>query len=123
MLNREITVNRTIKDNESENDLIITNTIIILLKKMQAEYDNFISDIEKLSPSEIICKSYEIAMKEDILISVECAGLDNEDILALSSVENPLDTLYSDWLNRDYSYMDLLEDSIRDCTADLRKDI
>ena len=84
----------------------------MLLDKLQREYDNFILELEKLEPAEIINKAYEKVMKEDIVLSVEIMNIDYEDAITLYSLEAPLASLYSNWLNTDYSYMELLKESI-----------
>ncbi len=85
-----------------------------LYGKLEAEYNGFIDNLKTLPPEEIISKSYEKIFKEDILACFGETQLDYDEAQALYSLENPLTTMYDDWLNMNSSYMDMLRDSIDD---------
>lgn len=83
-----------------------------LYDRISAEYDAFTQKLETLPPKKIIEASFEKVFKEDILMSFEGDFLNNEQIAALISLEQPLDSLYLGWLDSDISYMDDLRDCI-----------
>ena len=86
----------------------------LLYDKMQAEYDQFISDLSTKSPNEIIDHSYEKVFKEEILIIWESSNRTSEEAKALYQQKRPLDFLYQEWLHNEYSYMDMVRDTVDD---------
>lgn len=88
-----------------------------LYERMSAEYDDFLEELKTKPPGKIIEAAYEKVFKEDILMTFESGGFSDEQITALLALEEPLDSLYRDWLDTDASYMDILRDSI-DSAAD-----
>lgn len=90
-----------------------------LYDKMQGEYNDFIEDLKKKTPDEIIGFSYEKVFKEDILMCFEYAEatLTANEANALLKQKKPLEFLYNAWLDYDCSYMDMLRDSNKDCAS------
>lgn len=88
-----------------------------LYEKMSAEYDDFLEELKTKPPGKIIESAYEKVFKEDILMTFGSDEFSDEQIDALLALEEPLDSLYRDWLDTDASYMDTLRDSI-DSAAD-----
>lgn len=62
--------------------------------KIQQEYDKFIEKLMKLSPKEIIERSYEKIFKEEIISMIQGKELSKSEINALLKVDYPLDALY-----------------------------
>lgn len=91
-----------------------------LLKKMEEEYAEYKLLLESCSPRKIIEKSYETAMKSEIIFAVsESSDLDEEGIKLLYDIEKPLDYLYSEWIDNDLSLMDVFKASIGDSVSTL----
>ena len=85
----------------------------LLYEKMKREYDAFISELKFLPLEEIIEKSYEKVMKENILYACEDEELLQPQAKALYHLRNPLDDLYQEWLKTEDSMMEDLRYSIR----------
>ncbi len=83
-----------------------------LYSKLNKEFDQFIEKLEKLSPKEIISRSYEKVFKEDIVMCFEEGFVEEEDVEKLLEKENLLDFLYNEYLDSDVSYMEMLRDNI-----------
>lgn len=87
-----------------------------LYEKADAEYKARLSEIEKLTPKEIMSTAYEIVLKEDILSSLESPDfLDIAQLTVLCDLDKPLDYVYEDWLDNDFSYMKDLRTTIESC--------
>lgn len=86
----------------------------LLYEKVQQEYDEFIKDLKKLPPEKIIENSYKKVMFEDIVMSFEGEDsyLDKKQLIALLKFKCPLYVCYEAWMDTDYTYMDMLRDSI-----------
>ena len=84
----------------------------ILIDKMQAEYDAFIEELSHMRPAQIIDKAYEKVFKEDILAAIKDESLLSSEAKALCREEHPLDCVYREWLGNDFSYMDMVRDTI-----------
>lgn len=72
-----------------------------IYKKLDKEYDNFISEMLKLSKEEIINNSYKIAVItefKEFSINVDCNIL---ELKALSQEPNLLQSFYGNWLKYD----------------------
>lgn len=83
--------------------------------KLNKEYELFIDNLKTLSPEKIIKSAYEIVAKEDILSIFEFGNaLDFKQARALNSMKKPLDYLYYEWLDTDFSNTDTVKDYIYD---------
>lgn len=83
-----------------------------LYEKMQAEQDEFKAELLTKSPQEILEKAYSYYIREDILIEIENGNLSSRQMRALLKEDAPLASLYDEWLSNDYSYMDMIRDTI-----------
>jgi len=87
-----------------------------LYDKMKNEYDTFIKNTLTMSPEEIIERSYEKVMKEDILSCFEDeydeAIVTEHTAKALLDSEKPLQLLYNAWLSTEDTYMETLRNCI-----------
>lgn len=82
--------------------------------KANMEVMNLFEEFEKLPPNEIVDRSYELTMKKDILIILENEDLPLSYAEKLPEKEYPIDAIYQEWLDNDYSYMDMLRETVND---------
>lgn len=86
----------------------------LLYNKMKLEYDEFISGLSQMTPKEIIDHSYEKVFKEELVIMCESEERSQEEAKALYKLDRPLEALYQEWLHNEYTYMDMVKDTIDD---------
>ena len=85
---------------------------VMLYNKAKAEQDTFIEGLKVLPPEKIIEASYEKVIRDDLLMTFESKDFSREQVKELLKLDNPLAECYDRWLSNDYSYMDMLEDTI-----------
>jgi hypothetical protein len=85
-----------------------------LYEKMTSEYKGFLNEMKAKPASEVLEAAYEKVFKEDLLMTIEGSGLDDEKLAALLTLDTPLADLYCNWLDTDTSYMDVLLDSVEE---------
>lgn len=83
---------------------------------MRAELDRFIADWKSKPSADTVELAYELTYKEEILNSFDFdwAGrtpVPIEQAKALLAMKYPLDYLYQEWIEYDYSPLDMLRDS------------
>ena len=93
-----------------------------LYEKARAEQDKFIDNLLQKLPQEVMDASYEKVMRDDILMLFESDFLDAKQIKELLRLEYPLSTCYNEWLKNDFSYMDMLRDTVDDFSKELVKE-
>jgi len=84
-----------------------------IYEKAELEYKSYLENLKTKTPQEIINSAYEITIKADILLSIE-NDLSDDEISVLSKLDMPLQAIYDEWLNNDYSYMEMIRDSVND---------
>ncbi len=84
----------------------------LLYQKAQGELAAFIIGLQHMTGSEAITYAYEKVIKEDIVACLEECKLDNKEAKALYLKRYPLDFVYQEWLDNDYSHMEMLEDTL-----------
>ena len=89
----------------------------MLHEKVEAEYQNFLEELEKKEPKEIIASSYEKVFKEDIVLALTENELPYDRAKALLRMDYPLEEAYQAWLKQDVTYME----DLRDCVDDYAK--
>lgn len=96
-----------------------------LYDKLESELFSYKKDLESLSAKEIIDKSYETSIKEEViyLFYPESKKFDLDEIKALKNEKNSLETLYQGWMDCDMNICELVEDSARDTVEDLSKEL
>jgi hypothetical protein len=82
---------------------------------MAEEQQIFVDELKNSSPELIIEMAYELVMREDFLLSIENEELPDDKAQALLKLDKPLDAIYREWLDNDYSHMDMVRDTISDC--------
>ncbi len=87
-----------------------------LYNHAKAEYEGFIKELTSKSPCEIIDSAYEITIKREFLSIIENDDLQPDLVGRLSRYPNPLVCLYDEWLSNDYSFQDVLHDTMRNWT-------
>lgn len=88
----------------------------LLYQKASKEQDDYIEHLKTLSPKEIIDKSYEKVMRDDILMTFEndymSEYLSDKQVKELLKLDYPLSACYEEWMDTDYSHMEMLRDTI-----------
>lgn len=82
-----------------------------LCSKIEDELIAYKKELEKLTAKDIINKSYETAIKEELFYLL-CSKVDVYDIdkiIAFTNKKNVLDSLYQNWLKTDYNISQMLE--------------
>ena len=92
-----------------------------LYSKMTDELRSYTEDLERASAEDIIRRSYETVMKNELicLFYPDEKRYSLDEIRALRSCDNPLDTLYHRWLDIDVNLNEVLEDTVGDIVSDL----
>ena len=83
-----------------------------LSDKMQTEQDRFKVELLKLPPEDILRKSYEYWMREEILLAVNEHSLTDAQLSALAKLDNPLSAAYQEFLDTDHDTLEPLVDSL-----------
>lgn len=91
----------------------------LLYEKMLAEQAEYKRNLCAKTAAEVLEEGYAYFSREDILIAVETSELSREQMLALLSLERPLDAVYEEWLAADYSQMEDIRDTLKTCADDL----
>ena len=109
---RKLTVEERLEENGSKD---IREELLEKATKEQSEY---ISELQKMTPEQIIEKCYETVMREDILLTFEyeCKSpqLSNEQVKALLKMQYPISACYDEWQKSDVTYMDRIQETIDD---------
>ena len=92
-----------------------------LYYKMTDELRSYTEDLERASAEDIIRRSYETVMKNELicLFYPDEKRYSLDEIRALRSCDNSLDTLYHRWMDIDLNLNELLEDSVGEIVSDL----
>lgn len=87
-----------------------------LYEKLEKEYKEYIEDLKKTDPQNIINNAYQITIKEEMVAMFypESDKYDFNEIKALYKTDKPLDELYQGWMDTDYGINSVLEDSVND---------
>ena len=84
-----------------------------VLEKANVEQLEFTENLKQLTPVEVLNLAYEYVIKEELLIFLEHETFENEeDLDALSKMNYPLNTIYTEWIRQDISFMDAFRQSI-----------
>ena len=66
----------------------------MLYEKMYAELDAYREQLKRLSPNDILAKASEYAVKQDIVMHVASAFVDDHTATVLLKAEKPLEEIY-----------------------------
>ena len=87
-----------------------------LLEKALEEHKEYVLELQKMTPAEIIEKCYETVMREDILLTFEyeCERpqLSDEQVKSLLKMKHPISACYDEWQKCDVPYMDRIQETI-----------
>ncbi|MCL2860109.1 MAG: DUF3848 domain-containing protein [Oscillospiraceae bacterium] len=93
-----------------------------LNKRVENEYENFIEELKKKPVEQMISSSYEKVFKEDLKEIILNTELEPQEVKALLKLDNVLQTSYDGWMDLDASYMDILDNSLRETIDVVVKD-
>ncbi|WP_226393742.1 DUF3848 domain-containing protein [Ructibacterium gallinarum] len=102
-----------------EREMNSNNLRELLLEKVYKEQSDFIETLKLQPPEKIIDSSYEKVMRDDILMTFEDDYLSDEQVMELLKLDYPLSACYNEWMDTDYSHMEMLRDTIDDYTKRL----
>ena len=88
-----------------------------LIEKVENEYKEFVEELKKKTPEEIIENAYELTSKDEIIGQLKEMTLDEDEIKTMLQENDLLAQFYSDWLDHDsqlgenisYSMTDTIE--------------
>lgn len=93
-----------------------------LQAKLDKEYEDLTNEVIKLKPRDIINRSYEFVIKEEIKdLYFDNKDLERYDIKALLSLDNTLDYLYNSWICTDFQINNEIRDALEDEVMELSK--
>ena len=90
-----------------------------LVNKIHEEQEQYLTEIEKLPPKEIIFKAYEICYREEIANILENVEFSDEFTKKLLDISEPVCFIYDEWLGTDCGVWEMLEYLIRNCDEEL----
>lgn len=92
-----------------------------LYEKLEQELTSYKQELSTLTTKEIIDKSYETIVKEEViyLFYPESKQFEIDELKALKNEKNSLETLYQGWMDSDLNINQILEDNVRDTVSDL----
>lgn len=87
-----------------------------LYDKLEKEYLEYIDKLKQLTVNEVIDKSYETAIKNEITyyFKPKSEYFNDDQIRVLNKFDNPLEEIYDDWLRNDFGIGDVIKLSIDD---------
>lgn len=94
-----------------------------LYDKLEKEYNEFIEDLKTKAPEEIISKSYEKVIKEELkeMFYPEINNYDLYELKILNKTKNPLEELYQGWMDYDGGVHEPLECSVEETLEFLKE--
>lgn len=92
-----------------------------LYEKIIKEYENYVNDLKTKDVDYIIDRSYETAIKEEMIYCFEPNSryFSDEEIRILNKSSSPLNDLYNDWISNDLSIGDEIRESVNEYLIDL----
>lgn len=78
-------------------------------EKLTNEYNEFINELKKERPQEIIERAYEKVCKEEMVYAFEKKSLSANECKALLKCPNILEDCYDEWLKSDGNFNEILE--------------
>ena len=92
-----------------------------LYEKITKEFENYVKDLKTKDVDYIIDRTYETAIKEEMIYCFEPNSryFSDEQIKILNKSSSPLNELYSDWISNDFSIGDESRESINEYLFDV----
>lgn len=88
------------------------NYNLLLYEKMSKEQEKYRDWLLAQGPEEILNHTYEYTVRQDILLSLECNDLTDEQCKALLKSPAPLADIYKDYEKLETGYMGTIQDTI-----------
>ena len=85
------------------------NKKIKLLEKLDIELQAFKENLMKYTKEEIMFRSYEIAIKNEMRDMFEDRDLDSEELDTLLQGDNILDSCFNEWIHEDSNLQEMFE--------------
>ena len=76
----------------------INNLSLLLSQKLRKEYDEFVDDVKKLTPQEIVDRAYQLTFKYDLMCAAADCEFSREEYADLLNAPNALETMYGEWM-------------------------
>lgn len=76
-----------------------------LYKKLYAEHQEFVKELQGSAPEFVIELAYELVIREDILMSLEENDLEPQQCKALLKEKKPLEQLFNAWEHYESSHI------------------
>ena len=83
-----------------------------LVNKIHKEQEEYLAEIEKLPPREIINKAYEISHRAEFADIFENVKFDDETMEEMLKSPNIIAEIYDEWLGVDDNMWEMLEETI-----------
>lgn len=90
-----------------------------LYNKLNSELQSFIHKLQNSTPEAVIEQAYELVIKEDIVMSFECEGIDSAKCRALLREKKPLQKLFEKWEKSESRHMQEIRDVIDTYASEL----
>lgn len=94
-----------------------------LWEKASKEQSEYMAELQKMTPEQIIERCYETVMREDIFLTFEYERsepkLTDEQVKALLNMKYPVANCYDEWQKTDVTYMDRIQETIDTYTNEL----
>ena len=95
-----------------------------LYDKLQEQLQAFADSHTAISASEALSRyAYEYAIKAELAGAVGNLNFSPEETEILLQEDGLLDSLYQEWLHNDYSFMDVIEDTVMDFCKENRQEL
>ncbi len=95
-----------------------------LYEKAYEEQEDYLSDLKKKSPEDIIETAYRITTRNDILtcLQPDICQLDRAEVEALLKLDYPISAIYDEWQRKDDTYLEQLIDTVFEYSEKLAKE-
>ncbi len=93
----------------------------ILSVKLDKEFDNFCENLKTKTPEEIIEKSYEITVKDELKEEIKNMNLHDKEKAIMIEQNDLLTEFYHDWLDTDVPLGDVLKETLEESVSTLTR--
>ena len=92
-----------------------------LITRAVREQDAYTEQLKTLPPEQIIAKAYEISYRDNILLTMQTSDYTVPQLQALLIIEQPVGSLYQEWLSSGFTGTEELRCVMDEFTNDLVK--
>ena len=93
----------------------------ILSVKLDKEFDDFCENLKTKTPEEIIEKSYEITVKDELKEEIKNMNLHDKEKAIMIEQNDLLTEFYHDWLDTDVPLGDVLKETLEESVSTLTR--